>query len=49
MMWLIAWKLGLAVAATIMVIHGVDVAVKAARDAHHLWHASRNLDGDRDR
>jgi hypothetical protein len=49
-MWLIVWKLGLAVAAMIMVIHGIDTAAKAARDAHQLWLASRAKDdGNRDR
>jgi hypothetical protein len=46
---LILWKLGLMVAAVIMVIHGVDVAVNAARDAVHLWIASRpQSDGEGD-
>ena len=49
-MVLIFWKLGIAVAATLMAFHSVEVAVKAARDAHLLWHASRtNDDSNRDR
>jgi len=46
-MWLIIWKLGLAVAAALVAIHSVDVAVKAARDAHFLWHASRTNNDDK--
>jgi hypothetical protein len=36
-MLLIISKLGLMVAAIVMVLHGVETAVKAARDAHQLW------------
>jgi hypothetical protein len=46
----IIYKLGLAVAATLMVFHSAGVAIKAARDAHQLWSASRaKVDGNRDR
>jgi hypothetical protein len=41
-MWLVAQKLGLMVAAIAMIFHSVDVAVKAARDAHQIWNASRH-------
>jgi len=49
MLWLIAGKLGLAVAAFVMSLYYLDVAVIKARDAYFLWHASRQIDGDRDR
>jgi hypothetical protein len=39
---LIAYKLGLMVAAALMTIHSVDVAVKAGRDAYLLWNAPRH-------
>ena len=38
---LIAWKLGLATATVVVALHSVHVAITAARDAHHLWNASR--------
>jgi hypothetical protein len=48
--WLLIWKLGVAVSATIMMVHAVVLAVEVAQDAHHEWCASRNqADGKRDR
>jgi hypothetical protein len=48
-MKLIIWHLGITVAATFMVIHDVDTAVKAARDAYLSWYAPRAKDdGNRD-
>jgi hypothetical protein len=48
---LILWKLGLTISAVFMVIHGIDIAVKEARGAYHLWNAPRakSEDGERDR
>jgi hypothetical protein len=50
MSWLLIWKVGLVIAATVMVIHAAAVAVEAARDATLLWVASRAYqDGNEDR